>query len=116
MSLFTHLHASIFGSSGHEVKIAIIGLDGVGKNTLLQLLSEDQIQTICHPKFSFLNYKTGKNYHLRMNYVMTYVGYDEPDMSKAWLGEKFCDSDGIIFVVDDDHDTKAESAEWMEAL
>ncbi|QKX63732.1 uncharacterized protein TRUGW13939_10903 [Talaromyces rugulosus] len=115
MSLFARLHASIFGSSGPEAKIAIIGLAGVGKNTLLRLINEDQIQTICHPNSPYLYYKTGKNYHLRMNYVMTYVGYDEPGMSKIWLGEQFCDSDGIILVIDDDHDSKAEAAEWMEA-
>jgi hypothetical protein len=50
-----------------------------------------------------------------MNYVMTYVGYDEPGMSKIWLGEQFCGSDGIIFVIDNDYDSKAEAAEWMEA-
>jgi GTPase SAR1 family protein len=115
MALFARLHASIFGSSGPEIKIAIIGLGGVGKNTLLQLINEDQIQTICHPNSSYLYYKTGKNYHLRMNYVMAYVGYDEPGMNKIWLGEKFCDSDGIIFVIDDDHDSRPEAAEWMEA-
>ncbi|KAH8690692.1 hypothetical protein BGW36DRAFT_439964 [Talaromyces proteolyticus] len=114
MSFFTRIHASIFGCSSAEAKVGIIGISGVGKNTLLRRVAEGEIQTIFHSN-KFLKYKKGQNYHLRMNFIMSYVGYDEPPLVKRWYAEQFCDSDGMIFVVDDDLVSRSEQAEWLQA-
>ncbi|KAF3397450.1 hypothetical protein DPV78_008306 [Talaromyces pinophilus] len=104
---------NLFWSPGPEAKVAIIGLDGVGKYTLLQHLSEAEIQIVEWPVMKWPDVKTGKSYRWNMNFVQTYVGYSEKAAHKKWVADQFCDSDGIIFVIDDDKDTRAEAAEWM---
>ena len=102
-----------FWSPGPEAKVAIIGLDGGGKYTLLQRLSEAEIQIVEWLVMKWPDVKTGKSYRWNMNLVQTYVGYSEKATHKKWVAGQFCDSDGIIFVIDDDKDTRAEAAEWM---
>ncbi|EEA19347.1 hypothetical protein PMAA_001420 [Talaromyces marneffei ATCC 18224] len=48
-----------------------------------------------------------------MNLVQTYVVYDEKPAHKKWVADHFCDSDCIIFVIDDDKDSRPEACEWM---
>jgi hypothetical protein len=104
---------NLFWSPGPEAKVSIIGLDGVGKFTLLQRLSEKEIETVACPPINYPYVKKSKSYRWNMNLVQTYVGCSEKSLHKKWVADHFCDSDGIIFVVDDDKDRRAESAEWM---
>jgi GTPase SAR1 family protein len=116
MSILTRLRASLLGSPlPRPFKIAIIGLDNVGKYTLLRRLSSDgTIQTHPHPETNIAEYITGQSSRLNMAFVETYVGYDEPPVLKYWLASQFCDdSDGVIFMVVD-RMTRAEATGWMK--
>ncbi|KUL87354.1 hypothetical protein ZTR_04677 [Talaromyces verruculosus] len=93
---------NLFWSPGPEAKVAIIGLDGVGKYTLLKRLSEAEIQIMEWPVMKWPDVKTGKSYRWNMNLVQTYVSYSEKAAHKKWVVGQFCDSDGIICVIDDD--------------
>lgn len=104
---------NLFWSPGSEAKVSIIGLDGVGKFTLLQRLSEKEMETVAWLPITSPDVKKSKSYRWNMNLVQTYVGYSEKPSHKKWVADHFCDSDGIIFVIDDDNDKRAESAEWM---
>uniref|UniRef100_A0A093Y6I0 ADP-ribosylation factor-like protein 3 n=1 Tax=Talaromyces marneffei PM1 TaxID=1077442 RepID=A0A093Y6I0_TALMA len=104
---------NICWSPGPEANVAIIGLEGVGKYTLLQRLSQTEIQLISWPPMNFPDIKKSKNYRWNMNLVQTYVVYDEKPAHKKWVADHFCDSDCIIFVIDDDKDSRPEACEWM---
>jgi hypothetical protein len=62
----------------------------------------------------FPDVRKSKSYRWNMNLVQTYVGCSEKAAHKKWVADHFCDSDGIIFVIDDDKDRRAEAAEWMD--
>lgn len=103
---------NLFWLPGPEATVAIIGLDGVGKYTLMQRLSQTKIQVTGWVSWT-LDVKRSKSYRWNMNLVQTYVGYSEKAAHKKWVADHFCDSDGIIFVIDDEKDTRAEACEWL---
>lgn len=107
--------ANPFGNRSPDVKIGIIGLSSVGKRTLLQRLSPGDLRVVEHPKVPLLRCELGRSRLFNMNFVSACVGYSEKSIMKKWTADQFCDSDGIIFIIDDDQDATNEATEWFKA-
>lgn len=110
-SIIAKIKHAIFGAPPNT-KVAIIGLDSVGKVDLLERLSNTPIEQITDKTGGKIH--TGTNYTLKFDFVVVEVGGGAKAEYHRWMAQQYCDASAFIWVVDStDTDRLMESKQEM---